>query len=152
MKGMKLILTMIGLSVLLVAASAQAGPLFGGTSRVVDIAFTSFCDGLHMTINYNTGQVIASRTGTCASADAMWGTVGALLDASYKGGAVTLMNPAPTPVGASPYYAVILDNPKIWIYYSSGGVVMNSGTYTVGVPAAPVAQGQGLLPSTTPRQ
>ncbi len=149
MKGMKLILTMIGLSVLLVAASAQAGPLFGGTSRVVDIALTGYCDGIHMTINYNTGQVIGNRTG-CDS-EVMWGTVGALLDASYKGGAVTLMNPTPAG-GAGPYYMVILDNPKIWIYYQSGGSVLNSGTYVVGVPVAPAAEAQGLLPSTTPRQ
>ena len=143
MKGMKLILAMIGLSLLLVAASAQAGPLFGG-SRVVDITFATFCDGLHMTINPNTGKVIANRTGGCIAAEAMWGTVGALLDGSYRGGAVTLMNPAPA--GSSPYYAVILDNPKIWIYYLSGGSVLNSGTYVLGAPAA---EAQGLLPSTT---
>lgn len=147
MKRTKLILTVIGLSLLL-AASSEAGPLFGGTSRVVDIKFVGYCDGLHMTINYNTGKVVATRTG-CASSDlAMWGTVGALLDDSYKGGAVTLMNPAPT-LG-TPYYVVIIDNPKIWIYYTAGGVKWKSGTYDVGAPALD-AQGAGLGPSTAPK-
>jgi hypothetical protein len=140
---MKLILTMIGLSLLLVATSAQAGPLFGG-SRVVDITFSGFCDGVHMTINYNTGKVIGNRTGCLSTA--MWGTVGALLDGSYKGGAVTLMD------ATNSVYTVILDNPKIWIYYQSGGVVLNSGTYVLGAAGAAAAVAQGLLPSTTPPQ
>ena len=145
MKRTKLILTVFGLSLLL-AASSEAGPLFGGTSRVVDIHFVGHCDGLHMTINYNSGKVVATQTG-CAS-EAMWGTVGAVLDETYKGGAVTLMCLNTT--YGTPFYAVILDNPKIWIYYKAGGVKFTSGTYDVGAPAAD-AQGAGLGPSTAPR-
>jgi hypothetical protein len=146
MKRTKLILAVIGLSLLL-AAGSEAGPLFGGSSSVVDINFVGFCDGLHMTINYNTGKVIANRTG-CADPEALWGTVGALLDTSYKGGAVTLMNPAAD--GVTPLYVVILDNPMIWIYYKAGGVKWNSGTYALGAPALE-AQGAGLGPSTAPK-
>jgi hypothetical protein len=145
MKRTKLILTVIGLSLLL-AAGSEAGPLFGGTSRVVDINFVGHCDGLHMTINYNTGKVIATQTG-CVS-EALWGTVGALLDTSYKGGAVTLMCLNTT--FGTPFYAVIIDNPMIWTYYSAGGVKFNSGTYALGAPALE-AQGAGLGPSTAPK-
>jgi hypothetical protein len=145
MKRTKLILAVIGLALLL-AASSEAGPLFGGTSRVVDIYFVGFSDGLHMTINYNTGKVVATQTGSVSEAE--WGTVGALLDGSYKGGAVTLM--CLNTAFGTPFYAVIMDNPMIWIYYKAGGVRLNSGTYAVGAPAAD-AQGAGLGPSTAPK-
>lgn len=128
-RQMKLILTLIGICLLWVAVSSEAGPLLG-FSRVVDIKFTGYLDGLHMTINPHTGQVLANRTGSGVDPEVMWGTVGALLGGTYRGGAVTLMNP-----GLIKYYTVILDNPKWWIYYKSDGGMLNKGEYTVGVAA-----------------
>jgi hypothetical protein len=144
MKNYKIIGLMVLACCLLVAAGAQAGPLFG-TSRNVDIVFDGFCDGLHMNINYNNGKVVATRTGTCVDPEQMVGSVGALGGKTYAGGAVTLMNPING--GFSPYYAVIKDNPQTWIYYLADGSVLNHGTYSVGVPAAAAAKGSGGVSS-----
>jgi len=138
MKNYKIIGLMVLACCLLVAAGAQAGALFGG-SRTADIALDGFCDGVHMDINYNSGKVIANRTG-CLS-EPMVGTVGALNGKKYAGGAVTLMDPA------NALYMVIKDTPQIWLYYSLDGTVFVSGTYSVGV--AGTAKG-GAGPSTMP--
>jgi hypothetical protein len=127
----RLILMVIGLSLLL-AASAQAGPLFGQI-REIDITMgEKNCDGIHLWINYNTGIVVAKGTGCCK--DDMWGTVGAVLDGTYRGGAVTLMNPTNVCGEGVPYYIVILDVPKIWVTYGVGGVKLKSGAYVLGPP------------------
>ena len=143
MKNYKIIGLMVLACCLLVAAGAQAGPLFG-TSRNVDITFDTFCDGLHLSINYNTGKVIATRTGSCVAPEPMVGTVGALDGKTYAGGAVTLMNP--TNEGFIPYYAVIKDNPQTWIYYEPDGTVLSHGTYSVGVAAAKAGAGVSSRP------
>ena len=138
MKNYKIIGLMVLACCLLVAAGAQAGPLFG-SARNVDIALDGFCDGVHMTINYNTGVVVAVRTG-CLS-DLMVGSVGALNGKKYAGGAVTLMDPTHS------LYMVIKDTPAVWAYYSLDGSIFNSGTYSVGAPAVAKA---GAGPSTMP--
>jgi len=139
MKNYKIIGLMVLACCLLVAAGAQAGPLLG-TSRNVEIVYDGFCDGLQININYNTGKVLATRTG--CSVGQLIGTVGALDGNTYAGGAVTLSN---TDIG---YHVVLKDNPRRWVYYLPDGSVLNSGTYSIGVAAA--AQG-GAGPSDMPR-
>ena len=132
----RMFLMAIGLSLLL-AASAQAGPLFG-TTKTVDIAFVGYCDGMHLVIYYQTGVVLGNRSGSCIENSPVWGTVGTVLNGTYRGGAVIL-----TDVFFS-FHCVITDNPKKWVYYLSDGTIFNSGTYVVGAPA--MAGGGG--PST----
>lgn len=134
-RKMRLVLTLIGICLLWVAASSEAGPLLG-FSRVVDITFvkedgTPYCDGIHMTLNPQTGKVIANRTG--CDEGPLFGTVGSLMDSNYRGGAVILMDPVQWDE-----MVVILDNPKVWIYYANDGSVKNEGKYSVGPPAMEV--------------
>ena len=125
---------------LLLAASAQAGPLFG-TTRTVDIKFTGYCDGMHLVINYTTGVVLGYRTGSCVSPDAVMGTVGAVMGGQYRGGAVTLSLPVIAAYPGDSLVFVVVDNPKYWIIYEMAGSIRNQGTYTVGVPAGSQAGG-----------
>jgi len=122
---------------LLLAASAQAGPLFG-TTKTVDIAFVNYCDGMHLVINYQTGVVLGNRAGSCIENSPVWGTVGTVLNGTYRGGAVIL-----TDVFDS-LHVVITDNPKKWVYYYPDGTIMNSGIYVVGVPANAGASGSSV--------
>ena len=119
---------------LLLAASAQAGPLFG-TTRTVDLKWTGYCDGIHLVINYNTGVVVGYTTGSCLGEWPAVGTVGALMGSKYRGGAVTVSVPNYGGFNDALLF-VIVDNPKYWIIYDPAGTIRNEGIYTVGVPAS----------------
>jgi hypothetical protein len=117
-------------SIMAFGSSAYAGGLLGGT-RTIDIKMTGFCDGYNLTINMNTGIVTGHQTG-CDS-ELVFGTIGSLIGFNQKGAALTLRDTT------FATYKVIRDN-ATWTYYNSDGSVANSGTYTMGVPAAPELQ------------
>ena len=110
---------------------AQAGVLY--PTRTIDIAFDGYCDGMHLTINHSTGLVSGTATG-CLS-NVLTGVAGGL---SKIGAGVAVMSTG--------LLFVIDDNGKNWVIYGADGSVINSGTYSVGVPA--LAQGQGMTQST----
>src|SRR3954469_8334440 len=113
-------------ALLLAAPAAQAGALV--PNRTTDIKFTGFCDGMHLVINEGTGVVTGNSTGSCITPTPFVGTVGG--NARLGAGVAVLE-------GGLLY--VIDDSPQNFTLYGSGGSVLVTGSYTVGVAAAGVA-------------
>src|SRR3954451_6342417 len=114
-------------ALLLAAPAAQAGALV--PNKTTDIKFTGFCDGMHLVINEGTGVVTGNSTGSCITPTPFVGTVGG--NAKLGAGVAVLE-------GGLLY--VIDDSPQNFTLYGSGGsVLINAGSYTVGVAAAGAA-------------
>lgn len=131
MRNVQLVL---GAAALVFGSYVQAGPLYG--SKTVDISFDGYCDGMHLTINHSSGLVTGNATG-CLS-DPAFGVAGGL---SKNGAGVAVLSQS--------YLWTIDDNGKNWVIYSDSGVVINSGTYSVGVPS--FAPGQTMNRSAAGR-
>lgn len=121
------------------AAAKNDKGLFGANipAGTYNIVFDGYCDGMAITIPGSAGApgVEMNRTGSCTSSDFLYGVLGGIsvggADATYS------------------LYTVIMAN-GTWMYYADCGTgsecVVNSGTWSFGVPAAP---GKNLLPSTS---
>lgn len=117
---MKSVQLALGAAALVFGSYVQAGPLF--PNKTVDISFDGYCDGMHLTINHSSGLVTGNATG-CLS-DPAFGVAGGL---SKTGAGVAVLSQS--------FIWTIDDNGKNWVIYSDSGVVINSGTYSVGVPS-----------------
>jgi hypothetical protein len=118
---MKAIHLALGAAVLAFGSYAEAGPLV--PIKTVDIKFDGFCDGMRLVINQSSGEVRGNDTG-CVS-DPLIGTVGGL---SKIGAGISVMSRG--------FLYVIDDSPTRWTLYLSDGTLLQSGTYSLGVPAA----------------
>jgi len=123
---MKLTHVTVLASSLILTSVVQAGVLF--PNKTIDIAFTGYCDGMHLVINHTTGIVTGNSTG-CVS-DPLIGTAGGL---SKIGAGLTVMNRT--------RLFVIDDSGKNWALYNADGSLNSTGTYTVGVAALALSQG-----------
>lgn len=126
---MNLVRLTAGASALAFASLLQAGVLF--PTKVIDISFDGYCDGLRLTINHSSGIVSGNSTG-CISDPAI-GTAGGL---SKIGAGLTIRNRS--------FLFVIDDNARNWSLYNADGSLNSTGTYSVGAPAAAAAHSQGL--------
>jgi hypothetical protein len=137
-----LIASTLVVGLVLFAGVSHAGPLMGWT-RTVDIAFTGYCDGLHLVINPTTGVVTGNMTG-CDSG-AVFGIVSSLISTNYKGGGAAVV------IRDTQFQTqkVIRDN-GTWTYYGDDGGVVSSGTWTKGTPAAEARLIDGSTSSNTP--
>lgn len=127
---MKLMHFALGVTSFAFGSLVQAGVLF--PTKVIDISFDGYCDGMHLTINHSTGIVSGNSIG-CVSDPAI-GTAGGL---SRIGAGLTVMNRG--------YLFVIDDNARNWTLYNSDGSLNSNGTYSVGVPA--FTEGQSARPT-----
>lgn len=112
-------------AMLALGSSAYAGNLVA--SKTVDLKFDGFCDGMHLFISQASGVVSGNVTG-CVTGRVI-GTVGGN---SSKGIGITVMSRT--------FLYVIDDLSQTWQLYTSAGTLLQSGTWSVGVPAlAPAA-------------
>lgn len=108
------------------ASTTLAGPLVGTNLREFDLVFDSYCDGLHVVVNYRTGLVSGNLTGDCETGDAIYGTVGSLIGKKRPGLALIVRDDKFDSIK-------IIRDDGTWAYYDSAGSVVNSGTYSLGV-------------------
>lgn len=123
---MKTVRLALGAAALVFGSYAQAGVLY--PNKTIDISFDGYCDGMHLTINHSTGLVSGYATG-CRS-EPVSGVAGGL---SKNGAGLAVLSQT--------FLWTIDDNGKNWVIYSDTGVVINSGTYSVGVAAPEPGQG-----------
>jgi hypothetical protein len=125
----------LGAAALVFGSYVQAGVLY--PNKTIDISFDGYCDGMRLVINHSTGLVSGNATG-CRS-EPVSGVAGGL---SKNGAGVAVLSQT--------FLWTIDDNGKNWVIYSDAGVVINSGTYSVGVPV--FVQGQSMSRSAASGQ
>jgi hypothetical protein len=111
--------SVVAMALIAGATAAQAGALV--PNKTLDINFVGFCDGMRLVINQTTGLVTGNSTG-CLS-DALVGTVGGN---AKLGAGITVF--------ANGVLYVIDDVPRTFTNYTADAVLINSGTYALGVP------------------
>lgn len=129
---MKVMSTTIALASIVFATSIHAANLV--PNRIVSIRFNGFCDGMRLVINHTTGIVTGNAIG-CIS-DPVIGTVGGN---SGKGIGVTVMSRT--------FQFVIDDWSQTWQLYTTAGVLLQSGTWSLGAPAMAPASDAGAVPT-----
>lgn len=86
----------------------------------IDIVFDGYCDGMHLDIDQETRVVTAMRTGSCIPPSPLSGRVrqgqARMVDDTYG-------------------LYVIIDRNGTWFYYDFNGNLVNSGTWSQGVPS-----------------
>ena len=144
MKIKMTVVTSVVLAMVAGAGVAQAGPF--ANNKTLDIHFVGYCDGMHLVINQNTGRVTGNQTGGCITNGPLSGVVGAM-SALGEGIAVAVSD------GAGGVFLYGLDdNPLKWSLTALDGTPLNSGTYAVGVAAAPVQGPAAAVSTLTPVQ
>lgn len=121
-------------SLLVVSAVAQAGPMV--PNKTLSLKFVGFCDGMSLSINHGTGGVTGRRIG-CGTSEQVRGYVGAIAGGNHDGQGVVVGFDSGTG-----FLYVISDSPQTWENYNlATGTRVNTGTWTVGVPAIGEASG-----------
>jgi hypothetical protein len=130
----------IAVALIAVGSFAYAGGI--AANRTFDLKFVGFCDGMHLTVSYTTGEVTGTSTG-CYAGRPVSGWVGAVTGGNYDGLALVVgKDPSETTFGV---VFVIGDSPKNWQNKNlTTGAVIHSGTWEIGVPVAGDAGGLSL--------
>jgi hypothetical protein len=124
-------------ALLTLSSVVSAGPLVLNTT--VDITLDGYCDGMHLVINQSTGTVSGNSTG-CETGP-LTGHVGS--NSKSGAGVVVLVNGLGGPV-----LFRVDDNPRKWSLRNTDGSIVNSGTYSIGVPALAPEAAQATQSST----
>lgn len=117
---MKTIYLTLGAAILAFGSYAEAGSLVGNEQLYLSFD-ESPCigDGMRININQSLGKVTGKST-LCGTTQPLIGTVGSL---SNIGAGISVMS--------QNVFYVIDDDPKKWTSYSSEGVLIQRGTYSI---------------------
>lgn len=128
-----LIAIVITLTLIAAGSLAEAGGI--APNRTFSLRFVGFCDGMNVTVNYTTGEVLGISTG-CGGGKPVKGWVADVAGGNYDGLAMVVGLDA-----TDGFIYVISDTPLTWQLKNLRTTFVRTGTWAVGFPSAAAAEG-----------